>query len=100
MSEIKGKEYSLAIIFSAEFDYEMPVFQRPYAWTEQEAGELFDDLYDFWKDNRNNSGQYFLGSIVLVKKENEPKSVVIDGQQRLTTLMILFAAFLPTLLPA
>lgn len=92
LSEIKGKEYSLAKIFSSEFDYEMPVFQRPYAWTEQEAGELFDDLYDFWKDNRNNSGQYFLGSIVLVKKENEPKSVVIDGQQRLTTLMILFAA--------
>ena len=91
MSEIKGKEFPLAKIFSSEFDYEMPKFQRPYAWTEEEAGELFDDLFDFWKDNSGSDSQYFLGSIVLVKDENNPHSRVIDGQQRLTTLTILFA---------
>ena len=89
MSEIKGKEYTLAKIFSSDFDYEMPGFQRPYAWTHEEAGALFDDLYDFWLDSE---GQYFLGSIVLVKEENHSHSLVIDGQQRLATLTILFAA--------
>lgn len=91
MSEIKGKEYSLAKIFSSEFDYEMPRFQRPYSWTEEQTGELFDDLFNFWKDNQDNDDQYFLGSIVLVKSENDPHSFVIDGQQRLATLTILFA---------
>lgn len=89
-TKIKGAEYPLAKIFSSDFDYDIPSFQRPYAWTEEETGELFDDLFDFY-ENEGTDEQYFLGSVVLVK-EDKPHAEVIDGQQRLTTLTILLAA--------
>lgn len=90
-TKIKGAEYPLAKIFSSDFDYEIPSFQRPYAWTEEEAGALFDDLYDFFK-TEDAEEQYFLGSVVLVKEDDKPHAEVIDGQQRLTTLTILLSA--------
>lgn len=90
-TKIKGAEYPLSKIFSSDFDYEIPSYQRPYAWTEEEAGDLFDDLHDFFADEPDDE-QYFLGSIVLVKEEDKPHAEVIDGQQRLTTLTILLAA--------
>ena len=87
--KISAKEYSLSKIFSADFEYHIPKYQRPYSWTEDEAAILFDDLYDFYElDNDDN---YFLGSIVLIKSDNKPYSEVIDGQQRLTTLSIFLA---------
>ena len=90
MSEIKGNEYPLSRIFSNDFDFIIPPYQRPYAWTEKESEELFDALYTFWQGSGKDE-QYFLGSIVLSKKENAPRSEVIDGQQRLATLTILFS---------
>ncbi len=90
-TQITGAEYPLMEIFSSHFDYEIPEFQRPYSWTEEEAGDLFDDLYDFFCSEPEEE-QYFLGSIVLVKKTGDPHAEVIDGQQRLTTLTILMSA--------
>lgn len=92
--KISAKEYSLSKIFSADFEYHIPKYQRPYSWTEDEAAILFDDLYDFYElDNDDN---YFLGSIVLIKSDNKPYSEVIDGQQRLTTLSIFLAVMADT----
>jgi len=88
--KISGSEYPLSKIFSSEFDYVIPSYQRPYAWTDDEALVLFDDLYDFYQ--REKEETYFLGSIVLIKEEGLPRSEVIDGQQRLATLTILIAA--------
>lgn len=88
-NKITGKEYPLSKIFSADFEYHIPGYQRPYAWTEEETGILFDDLYEFFQTEAVDN--YFLGSIVLIKDENKPHADVIDGQQRLTTLSILFS---------
>lgn len=89
MSKITGKEHPLLSIFSQEFDFHIPEYQRPYAWTTDESGVLFDDLYRFYREEQADN--YFLGSLVLIKEENVPHADVIDGQQRLTTLTILFA---------
>lgn len=89
-NKITGKEYPLDKIFSSDFEYHIPVYQRPYAWTEDETGKLFDDLYDFFCTRSTEN--YFLGSIVMIKDDNNRYADVIDGQQRLTTLSILFAA--------
>ena len=89
MSSITGKEYPLSRIFSNDFEFHIPAYQRPYAWTETETGELFRDLYDFYDSEKSDN--YFLGSVVLIKKESEAYASVIDGQQRLTTLTILLA---------
>ena len=92
MSKITGKEYPLLKIFSSDFEYHIPAYQRPYAWTEEETGILFDDLNDFYRSEDASTDNYFLGSIVLIKEDFDRHSDVIDGQQRLTTLSILFAA--------
>jgi hypothetical protein len=87
--KISGAEYTLAKIFSSDFEYVIPSYQRPYSWTVDQASELFDDLYAFYKAESEEG--YFLGSIVLIKQESEPYAEVIDGQQRLTTLTILLS---------
>lgn len=81
-------------IFEGSYQFEIPDYQRPYAWTTEQATELFDDLYSAMQDTRapGVTSQYFLGSIVLIKNDRDPKALVVDGQQRLTTLTILFAA--------
>lgn len=88
-NKITGKEYSLTKIFSKEFDYHIPSYQRPYSWEEEQTETLFVNLYDFFQEN--HSDDYFLGSIVLVKQDNIAHADVVDGQQRLTTLTILLA---------
>lgn len=90
MKRISGAEYALAKIFSSDFDFIIPSYQRPYAWTVDQTSELFDDLLAF--SQMDGEEGYFLGSIVLIKAEDVAFSEVIDGQQRLTTLTILLAA--------
>ena len=87
-------------IFEGSYQFEIPDYQRPYAWTTQQVTELFDDLYSAMQDVRvsGSSSQYFLGSIVLIKNDRDPKPSVVDGQQRLTTLTMLFAV-LRTVMP-
>lgn len=48
-SKITRKEYPLSKVFDADFEYHIPGYQRPYAWTEEETGILFDDLYKFFQ---------------------------------------------------
>lgn len=88
-NRIVGSEYQLGSIFSKEFTFVIPSYQRPYAWEKEQTQELIEDLYSFYCSEDADS--YFLGSIVLIKKEDSPDAQVIDGQQRLTTLTILFA---------
>ncbi len=81
-------------IFEGSYQFEIPDYQRPYAWTTEQAEELFNDLMSAMQDARTNgaTSQYFLGSIVLIKNDRDPKAMVVDGQQRLTTLTMLFGA--------
>ena len=94
-SKITGKEYPLLKIFSFDFEYHTPAYQRPHAWITEEAGILFDDLYEFYRTELSDN--YFLGTIVLIKEEDKPYADVIDGQQRLTTLTILFSVLVSNL---
>jgi len=81
-------------IFGGDYQFEVPDYQRPYAWTTEHVEKLFDDLLSAMQNIRasGSTSQYFLGSIVLIKNGRDPKAIVVDGQQRLTTLTILFAA--------
>lgn len=90
MAEVlKAIQKSLKDVFSDEYMFKIPVYQRPYAWTTDQADDLLDDLQDAMK--RAPESPYFLGSIVLIKDDGVPDSQVVDGQQRLTTLTILFS---------
>ncbi|MCG8928285.1 DUF262 domain-containing protein [Lentzea sp. CC55] len=76
-------------MFSSDYDFWIPDYQRPYAWEVEQAGQLLDDLVEAVE--RDDDEPYFLGSMVLVKNDGAADSEVIDGQQRLTTLTILLA---------
>jgi uncharacterized protein with ParB-like and HNH nuclease domain len=92
---IHATEKALFKIFSNDFVFSIPPYQRPYAWTTEQAGELLTDLLSFLGSGSETVAEvnpYFLGSIVLIKGEDTPDADVVDGQQRLTTLTILLAA--------
>jgi len=72
--------------------YEIPKYQREYAWSKQQWDELFDDLLE---EDDTSSG-HFLGTIICINRTSnatqESVLELVDGQQRLTTLSILMAA--------
>lgn len=67
--------------------FEVPSHQRDYAWTDDDVKQLFDDVSDAIK-KKNNS--YFLGLLVFLF--NGDAYTILDGQQRLATTVIIFAA--------
>lgn len=98
MSKLNVDQKTIAQLFQdRKANFLIPDYQRPYAWGIQECQTLWDDIYSFSiPDNDPDSfidgSEYFLGSIVTFN--NNGKQEVIDGQQRLTTLMLLLRAFL------
>ncbi len=83
----KASEFVLRAVFDDTYLFKIPTYQRPYAWTTDEADELLNDLME--AQRKDPDDPYFLGSIILIKQESSPESDVVDGQQRLTTLTIL-----------
>jgi hypothetical protein len=94
MGRINGHEETIGNVFSDKYAFTIPPYQRPYSWEIDQANELIDDLITAQAEGLSGPDPtpYFLGSIVLIKKEDESESEVIDGQQRLTTLSLLLSA--------
>lgn len=88
-SQIKAEELQVRKIFSSDYSFRIPDYQRPYAWRQEEAVQLLEDLDFSMRDGSDEP--YFLGSLVLAKPIESPIADVVDGQQRLTTLTILMA---------
>lgn len=95
MPQIKAEEHDLSHVFCDNYSFRVPDYQRPYAWTEKETGELLEDILaelDADSGRGEDGPTYFLGSIVLMKNEaKKPDSDIVDGQQRLTTLTMLLS---------
>jgi uncharacterized protein with ParB-like and HNH nuclease domain len=74
--------------------YVIPLFQRPYTWKARQWSTLWEDLLELCEEEKSKN--HFLGSIVTMPSRSVPegvsKFILIDGQQRLTTLLILLAA--------
>lgn len=99
MSKLNIDQRTISSLLSDKrADFLIPDYQRPYAWTEDECVTLWEDLFYFAfpessSDNfDSDNDEYFLGPIVTFKN-NEGKQEIIDGQQRLTTIMLLLRAF-------
>jgi len=85
MANFESGDVSVGQLFAGDNFFRVPNYQRPFSWD-------FDNFDDLVNDTRvaKRTENYFLGTIVLHKGENETK-IVVDGQQRLTSLMILLA---------
>ncbi|GAA9603528.1 DUF262 domain-containing protein [Helicobacter pylori] len=91
---IEGEAYQLKDILATELSayYQIPAYQRPYQWAEENCEKLLDDLlssYECYKES-----DYFCGSLVLIaigidSKTNATTYDVVDGQQRLSTFILL-----------
>lgn len=87
-NQLSAHERPLLKVFSSDYSFSIPDYQRPYRWGTEQALQLLEDLEE--SSNRDEDEPYFLGSLVLVQ-QSERAFDVIDGQQRLTTLTLLFA---------
>lgn len=99
MSKLSIEQKNVGDLFTdKKNDFLIPDYQRPYAWGEKECQTLWDDIFTFaFPENDcdkfdSNNDEYFLGPIVTFKNEQNQKEI-IDGQQRLTTLLLLLRAF-------
>lgn len=84
---MKAEERDLSSIFADNHIYEIPKYQRPYSWTEDNVSELISDVADAFESDLI---EYFIGSIITIEKGKKQYDIV-DGQQRLTTLTLIFA---------
>ncbi len=101
MAEMKPDKKSLKKILVVGNDtyYQIPIYQRPYQWAEENCEKLLDDLLSSYE--RYKESDYFCGSLVLIaiSKDSETNATtydIVDGQQRLSTF-ILLAKVLATL---
>jgi len=86
MKNLDGKTVPIGALLSQEFFFRVPEYQRPFSWEADNFDDLIDDIVTASKDQ-----EYFLGTIVLHKTDHKGNYDVVDGQQRLTSLMILLA---------
>ncbi|WQW39344.1 DUF262 domain-containing protein [Helicobacter pylori] len=97
MAKIDSNDLNLRDVLKDELYYQIPIYQRPYQWTEENCEKLLDDLFEDYEEDRESD--YFCGSLVLIAISEDSKAKtydIVDGQQRLSTF-ILLAKVLATL---
>ncbi|GAA9191325.1 hypothetical protein HpHA192_11110 [Helicobacter pylori] len=96
MAEMKPDKKSLKKILVVGNDtyYQIPIYQRPYQWGKEQCEELLNDLFENYEDHGEDD--YFCGSLVFIQLDKDNKTDIVDGQQRLSTF-ILLAKVLATL---
>jgi len=91
---MKASETNLQPVIEGAKQYVVPLFQRPYSWEKKEWEVLWEDL--IWLCENNEPKSHFIGSIVTMPTTSVPEGVtkflLIDGQQRLTTIFILLTS--------
>lgn len=92
---MKATEAKLLNFLNRSPQFIIPIYQRTYSWTENECRKLWDDIIRVGRDDKVDA--HFIGSVVYIEQGlyqvmNQPPLLVIDGQQRLTTLSLLIEA--------
>ena len=90
-----AREAKLLDLLKKSPQFVIPIYQRTYSWTATECRQLWDDVSRAGREDGN--AVHFVGSIVYVEQSqfrvmHQPPLLVIDGQQRLTTVTLLLAA--------
>ena len=78
---------SVGEILRSPLSYRVPVYQRDFAWTDEEIETIWEDLLRAYEEDQ---GEYFLGAIVFSRADDEKVREVVDGQQRLVALSMFF----------
>ncbi|WP_405171723.1 DUF262 domain-containing HNH endonuclease family protein [Paenibacillus sp. FSL H8-0280] len=96
--DFHSEQKTIKEIFTSDKKYIIPRFQREYSWTIDELTELWKDILTNiqYLDDRFVTRNYFVGSLVMVGDQSSSNLQVVDGQQRLTSITILFSALVQT----
>lgn len=86
MNKIETQKIELRKLLGDDYFFKVPSYQRPYSWEDIHFNQLIDDI-----TSANYDQEYFFGTIVLHHREEDNIYDVVDGQQRLTTLLVLLA---------
>jgi alkylated DNA nucleotide flippase Atl1 len=96
---VKAGETTFQRLVEGEKQFVVPLYQRPYGWQREQLARLWEDVLEQADslESGSSSPRHFLGSVVLAPEETNAASglgrwVVVDGQQRLTTLMLLLTS--------
>ncbi|MCX7781896.1 MAG: DUF262 domain-containing HNH endonuclease family protein, partial [Negativicutes bacterium] len=79
---------TISKILTEQTCYQIPPYQRPYSWAKENVRELLDDI---WEAYEEDDKEYFIGSLITIERDKDKLYDVVDGQQRLTTLNLIFA---------
>jgi uncharacterized protein with ParB-like and HNH nuclease domain len=86
---MESTAFTLHWLSQEKIKLEVPFFQRPYVWEEDDWQELINSI-----ENSPSQSMPFIGSVILQRDLNNKKFIIIDGQQRFTTLSVLIKAFI------
>ncbi len=86
---IDSNALSLGELFRRPVTFAVPVYQRDFSWTQEEVDTLWDDLESAVTEDR---AEYFLGAVTVSQEQQSKRCNVIDGQQRLAVLSMIFSA--------
>lgn len=95
---VKAAETNLAGVLEGKKQYQVPLYQRVYSWGQKQLDQLWNDIVELSQARRDEPRvTHFIGSLVLATSPDfsvigVSKLLVVDGQQRLTTLTLLLAA--------
>lgn len=89
-NDIRTEVLTLSEIAQADMGFSIPSYQRPYVWPTEDVLKLFEDVKDAYLANEQH---YFIGSVLSALDSNGCDYELIDGQQRMTTLMLVSLAF-------
>lgn len=94
MAEMSIDKKSIRNFLSSGKTFLIPYYQRQYNWREEQCQTLWEDIENFFEiAMKDQNDEYFLGCIVgFIDEEDNKCFEVIDGQQRITTLSLLFRA--------
>ena len=87
MSIEQTQPFTISKLLCESGDYQIPVYQRNYAWGRPQIRALIQDIYDYYSRSQIALENYYIGSLVVAKKEEYFE--VLDGQQRFTTLNLM-----------
>ena len=85
---MEAAERTISNILTEQIRYEIPPYQRPYSWEKGNVEQLLDDVWDAFE---SDDEEYFIGSLITIERSKDELYDVVDGQQRLTTLNLIFA---------
>ncbi|MFI5802217.1 DUF262 domain-containing protein [Streptomyces sp. NPDC051561] len=95
---MQAREITFSKLVQGEMQLQVPLYQRTYSWEKEQLQQLWDDVGELVEDRLEGrpAAAHFLGSVVLAPEKPAvgglQRWIVVDGQQRLTTLMLAFIA--------